>query len=36
MNVVSANSSKKSRCWSLIFHQWFFAWLSYCLIKDQF
>ena len=26
MNVVTANSSKKSRCWSLIFHQWFFAW----------
>ena len=29
-------SAPKSRCWSLIFHQWSFAWFGCCPMKNQF
>ena len=29
-------STSKSRCWSLIFHQWSFAWFGCCPMKNQF
>ena len=29
-------STPKSRCWSLIFHQWSFAWFGCCPMKNQF
>ncbi len=29
-------STPKSRCWSLIFHQWSFAWFGCCPMKNKF